>query len=240
MATIRYWFTMLMGAAIAVVIGIPAISFSWLMFKLLGKEGILFPFAKFGAGAWARTAGARISVSGRAWLDPQQTYLFMSNHQSNVDPPLHFAHLGHNVGVLAKKEVFKLPILKQGFPLADVIPVDRSNREAAHRSTQLGVNKLRNGHSLLVYPEGTRSVDGKLKEFKRGVFLMGLQAGVPIVPVVINDSRLVMRRGETKCRAHDVQLIILPPITTTDYNEDNVQQLMDKVRLAMLPLVKTD
>ena len=110
----------------------------------------------------------------------------------------------------------------------------------ATNSTQLGVDKLRSGHSLLVYPEGTRSVDGRLKEFKRGVFLMALQAEVPIVPVVLNDTRLVMRRGETKCRAHDVELIILSPIVTTDYDEKNVQALMDKVRAAILPHVKTD
>ena len=240
MATLRFWFTMFVGLLLALFLGIPAITLSWLMLKLFGKEDVLFPYAKLGASLWARVAGARITVRGRELLDPKQTYLFMSNHQSNVDPPLHFAHVGHNVGVLAKKEVFKLPILKQGFPLVHVIPVDRSNREAAHRSTQLGVDKLRSGHSLLVYPEGTRSVDGKLKELKKGVFLMGLRAGVPIVPVVLNDTRLVMRRGETRSRAHDVEMIILPPIATAGHTEENVDVLIAQVREAMLPHVKTD
>ena len=240
MATIRFWFSMFVGLLLAIFLGIPSISFSWLMLKLFGKEGVLFPYAKLGASVWARVAGARITVRGRELLDPKQTYLFMSNHQSNVDPPLNFAYVGHNVGVLAKKEVFKLPILKQGFPLVNVIAVDRSNREAAHRSTELGVDKLRSGHSLLVYPEGTRSVDGKLKELKKGVFLMGLRAGVPIVPVVLNDTRLVMRRGETKCRAHDVEMIILPPIQTAGHTEENVDALIAQVRAAMLSHVKTD
>jgi 1-acyl-sn-glycerol-3-phosphate acyltransferase len=240
MATFRFWFTMLIGGLIVIILGIPVISYSWLLFKLFGKEDVVFPYAKFGAALWARVAGARITVRGRELLDSQQTYLFMSNHQSNVDPPLHFAYLGHNVGVLAKKEVFKLPILKQGFPLAHILPVDRSNREAAHQSTQLGVNKLRSGHSLLVYPEGTRSADGRLKDFKKGVFLMGIRAGVPIVPVVINDTRLVMRRGETKSRTHAVEMIILPPISTTDYTEEKIHELIAKVRAAIEPHVKHD
>ncbi|NOT62008.1 MAG: 1-acyl-sn-glycerol-3-phosphate acyltransferase [Acidobacteria bacterium] len=240
MATLRFWFSMFVGLLLAIFLGIPSISFSWLMLKLFRKEDVLYPFAKLGARIFARSAGARITVRGREWLDPKQTYLFMSNHQSNVDPPLNFAHVGHNVGVLAKKEVFKLPILKQGFPLVHVIPVDRSNREAAHRSTQFGVDKLRSGHSLLVYPEGTRSFDGKLKDLKKGVFLMGLRAGVPIVPVVLNDTRLVMRRGETKCHAHDVELIILPPISTKGHTEENVDALIAEVREAMLPHIKTD
>lgn len=231
---------MFVGLLLAIFLGIPTITYSWLMLKLFGKEDLMYPYAKFGAALWARVAGARIAVRGRERLDPQQTYLFMSNHQSNVDPPLHFAHLGHNVGVLAKKEVFKLPILKQGFPLVHVVPVDRSNREAAHQSTQFGINKLRSGHSLLVYPEGTRSADGRLKDFKRGVFLMGIRAGVPIVPVVINDTRLVMRRGETKSRAHVVELIILPPIHTAEHTEENVGALIAQVRAAIEPHVKHD
>ncbi len=231
---------MAFGLFLTIFLGIPTIYFSWVIWRFFGKEDVLYPYAKFGAGLWARIAGARVTVTGREWLDPKQTYLFLSNHQSNVDPPLEFAHLGHNVGVLAKKEVFKLPILKTGFPLVHVIPIDRSNREAARHSTQLGVNKLRSGHSLLVYPEGTRSFDGNLKELKRGVFLMGLEAGVPFVPVVINDSRCVMRRGETKARAHDVEIKILPPIDTSAYSEHTVQALMEQVRQAMLPHIKTD
>ena len=240
MATLRFWLTMLAAALLLIVIGIPAITLSWFALKLFGNETLLYPFAKFGCRIWLWVAGARIHVSGRENLDPKQSYLFAANHQSNIDPPLLFAYLGHNVGVLAKKELWKFPILKQGFPLAHVIPIDRSNREAAIASTRRGADKMRHGHSLLVYPEGTRTVDGKLKDFKKGVFLMALQAGVPIVPVVVNDTRLVMRRGETKCFVHDVFVEILPPISPQGVTEKELPDLIARVRQPILERVRTD
>jgi 1-acyl-sn-glycerol-3-phosphate acyltransferase len=231
---------MLTAALLLIVIGIPAITLSWIAFKLFGNENLLYPFAKFGCRIWLWVAGARIHVSGLDNLASNQPYLFAANHQSNLDPPLLFAYLGHNVGVLAKKELWKFPILRQGFPLAHDIPIDRSNREAAIASTRRGAEKLLHGHSLLVYPEGTRTVDGKLKEFKKGVFLMALQAGVPIVPVVVNDTRLVMRRGETKCFVHDVFVEILPPISTQGFTEKGLPDLIARVRQPILERVRTD
>jgi 1-acyl-sn-glycerol-3-phosphate acyltransferase len=240
MATLRFWLTMLAAAVMLIVIGIPAITLSWLALKLFGKDDLLYPFAKFGCRVWVRVAGGRVHVSGREHLDPAQTYLFAANHQSNIDPPLLFAYLGHNVGALAKKELTKFPIIKQGFPLAHVVPIDRRNREAAIASTERGADKLRSGHSLLVYPEGTRTVDGQLKDFKKGVFYMALEAGVPIVPVVVNDTRLVMRKGETKCHAHDVYVEILPPVSTQGYREENLRELIERVRQPILERVRTD
>lgn len=231
---------MLTGALLLIVVGIPVIFLCWLALKLFGNENMLYPYAKWGCRIWVWVAGARVRISGHEHLDPQQTYLFAANHQSNVDPPLLFAYLGHNVGVLAKKELTKFPIIKQGFPLVHVIPIDRSNREAAIASTKRGADKLRQGHSLLVYPEGTRSYDGHLKEFKKGVFLMAAQAGVPIVPVVLNDTRLVMRKGETKCYVHEVTLEILPPVNTADYAEAKLSELMARVRQPMLERVRGD
>jgi 1-acyl-sn-glycerol-3-phosphate acyltransferase len=240
MATLRFWLTMLMAALLLIVIGIPAITLSWFALKLFGHENLLYPFAKFGCRIWLWVSGARIHVSGLDNLDAKQTYLFTANHQSNIDPPLLFAYLGHDVGVLAKKELTKFPVLKQGFPLVHVIPIDRSNREAAIESTRRGATKMQQGHSLLVYPEGTRTVDGRLKEFKKGVFLMALQAGVPIVPVVVNDTRLVMRRGETKCYVHDVFVEILPPISSQGYTEKTLPDLIAQVRQPILERVRTD
>lgn len=231
---------MLAAALMLLVIGIPGITLSWLALKLFGKEDMLYPFAKFGCRIWVRVAGGRVYVSGSEHLAPAQTYLFAANHQSNLDPPLLFAYLGHNVGCLAKKELTKFPIIKQGFPLVHVIPIDRRSREAAIESTRLGAEKLRTGHSLLVFPEGTRTLDGRLKDFKKGVFYMALESGVPIVPVVVNETRLVMRKGETKCHAHAVYLEILPPISTQGYTEENIRELIERVRQPILERVRTD
>lgn len=130
--------------------------------------------------------------------------------------------------------------MKQGFPLAHVVPIDRSKRERAVQSTRRGADELRRGHSLMAFPEGTRSVDGRVKEFKKGVFYMAIEAGVPIVPVVVNDTRLVMRKAEKRVVPGDVYLEILPPVSVEGYTTDNVGELIERVRDLIAKRVRTD
>ncbi len=237
---LRYYWTLIVATLVMLVIGFPIITIGHLMRRLFGVEELIFPLAKFGCRIWLRSAGARIHVSGLEHLDTKQGYLFAANHQSNLDPPLLFAYLGHNTGAIAKKELTKFPLFKQGFALAHVVPIDRSNREKAIESTRRGAEELRQGHSLMAFPEGTRTVDGKVKEFKKGVFFMALEAGVPVVPVVINDTRLVMPKGGTVVTPGDVWLEVLPPVSTAGYTEDNIEELIERVRSQIVPRVRTD
>ena len=237
---LRYYFTFIVAGLLLIIIGIPAIFISYILRKLFGVEDFIFPFARFGCRIYLWSAGARVHVSGREHLDPNQAYVFVSNHQSNLDPPLLFAYLGPNTGALAKKELTKIPILKQGFPLAHVVPIDRGDRESAIESTRLGAEELRRGHSLMAFGEGTRTVDGKVKKFKKGVFFMAIEAGVPIVPTVVNDTRLVMRRGEKRVTPGDVYLEMLPPVSTAGYNDDNIEELVERARSQIVPRVRTD
>ena len=92
----------------------------------------------------------------------------------------------------------------------------------------------------MAFPEGTRTVDGKVKEFKKGVFFMALEAGVPVVPVVVNDTRLVWRKGRQVVTPGDVYLEILPPVNTDGYNEANIEELVERVRSQIVPRVRTD
>jgi 1-acyl-sn-glycerol-3-phosphate acyltransferase len=237
---IRYYWTFVVAAILLLVIGVPAIFLAYILRRFFGVEDFIFPFAKFGCRLYLRSAGARIHVRGLEHLDRKQAYAFISNHQSNLDPPLLFAYLGHNTGALAKKELTKIPVLKQGFPLAHVVPIDRSNREHAIESTRLGAEELRRGNSLMAFAEGTRTVDGRVKPFKKGVFYMAVAAGVPVVPTVVNDTRLVMRRGEKKVTPGDVYLEVLPPISTAGYSDDNIEELIERVRSAVIQRVRTD
>lgn len=237
---IRYYWTLIVATLLMIFIGFPVITLGHLLRRFFGVEDLVFPFAKFGCRIWLRSAGARIHVTGREHLNPQQGYLFAANHQSNLDPPLLFAYLGHNTGAIAKQELTKIPLFKQGFALAYVVPIDRSNREKAIESTRRGAEELRRGHSLMAFPEGTRTVDGKVKEFKKGVFFMALEAGVPVVPVVINDTRLVMRKGGNIVRPGDVWLEILPPVSTEGYSEENIGELIERVRSEIVAHVRTD
>jgi 1-acyl-sn-glycerol-3-phosphate acyltransferase len=223
---IRYYWTFVVAFLLLVFIGVPAIA--------------ICPPAKFGLRVYLWAAGARVHVSGLERLDRDQAYVFIANHQSNLDPPLLFSCLGHNVGAMAKIELFRIPIMKQGFPLAHILPVDRSNRERALRSARRGVDELRQGHSLMAFPEGTRSIDGRLKEFKRGAFYMAIEAGVPIAPVVINDTRLVMRRGAKRVVPCDVYLEVLPPVSVEAYTTENARELIRRARDLIAMRVRTD
>jgi len=239
-ARLRYYWTLAVAALLFLFIGIPFISLGHLLRRLFGVEDFIFPFAKFGVRLYVRASGARVRVTGLEHLDPHQAYVFVANHQSNLDPPLIFGYLGRNVGALAKRELSRIPIFGQGMALAHVIPIDRSNRERAIASTQLGAETLRRGHSLMAFPEGTRSVDGHVKEFKKGVFFMAFEAGVPVAPVVINDTRLVMRKGSGTCVPGDVSVEVLPPVSTQGYSNEKMDEFIEKVRQPIVARVRTD
>ncbi len=236
----RYYWTFIVAGLLMLVIGAPVIITGHILRTVFGVEGIVFPFAKFGCRVYLWSAGARIHVKGLENLNPNQAYVFVANHQSNIDPPLLFAYLGHDAGAIAKKELLKVPLFKQGFPLVHIVPIDRSNREAAIESTKRGADELRRGHSLMAFPEGTRSVDGSVKEFRKGIFFMAIEGGVEIVPVVINDTRLVMRKGAGTCIPGDVYLETLPPVSTEGFTDDNIEELIGKVRDSIVPRVRTD
>lgn len=239
-ARARYYSTFVVAILCFLILGLPLIPLGYLLRRFFGIRDFIYPFGKFGARLYLRTAGARVHASGYEHLDPRQPYVFVANHQSNLDPPLLIAYLGRNPSFLAKKELFRLPVFKQGIELIDVIPIDRSNREAAIISTQRGAEKLKGGRSYVGFPEGTRTVDGRLKEFKKGIFFMALAAGVPVVPVVINDTRLVMRKGTNYCLPHDVFMEILSPVSTAGYSVESVDELVQKVREQFVPRVRTD
>ncbi len=216
------------------------ITVGYLLRWLFGVEDFIHPFARFGCRLYLRAAGARIHVSGLEHLTEGQTYVFIANHQSTLDPPLLFTYLRWNVGALAKKELSRVPILGQGMSLAHVIPIDRGNHERAMASTRLGVQTLRDGHSLMAFPEGTRTVDGRVREFKKGVFFMALDADVPIVPVVINDTRLVIRKGVQGSVPGHVFVEVLSPVDTGVYSHANIEEFVATVRDQIASRVRHD
>ena len=237
---LRYYWTFVVAALCFIVMGIPVIPLAYVLRKFFGVTDFIYPFGKLGCRLYLRAAGAKLHVRGFENLDAQKPYIFLANHQSNLDPPIMFAYLRRNLGWIAKKELFRIPIMGQAFPLGNVIPIDRSNRAAAIESTKRGAAIVRGGRSVAAYPEGTRSVDGTVKPFKKGVFFMAIEAGVPIVPLIVNDTRLVMRKGTSYCLPHEVSVELLPPISTQGYNEENVEELMEKVRAHFLAHVRTD
>src|SRR2546423_6781008 len=155
--------------------------------------------------------GVKVEVSGLEKLDPAQSYIFTPNHQSFIEVPLFVTYLGRNPAYLAKKEVFKYPLFGYGIGLMGVVPVDRTNSLAAIESAKRATENLRRGKSYVVYPEGTRSRDGRLLPFKKGAFVMATEAGVPVVPVTISGGTQIMPKGEIKVFPSTVRITVHPP-----------------------------
>ncbi|HKP87241.1 MAG TPA: lysophospholipid acyltransferase family protein [Blastocatellia bacterium] len=178
--------------------------------------------------------GVRVEVSGLDRLDPHQPYIFTPNHQSMIEVPLFVTYLGRNPAYLAKKEVFKYPIFGYGIGLMGVVPVDRSNSPSAVESARRATENIRGGKSYVVYPEGTRSRDGRLLPFKKGAFMMAIDAAVPVVPITISGGTKIMPKGEVKVFPSTVRITLHEPISTKGYSKDNVTELMGMTRAKIL------
>lgn len=176
-----------------------------------------------------RIAGIRIRVEGTENIPPG-VCVFASNHASNIDPVALVPNIPRRVALLAKKEVFSVPILSKALHLAKLVPVDRADREAAAESVDTAVKYLKEGLSFLVYPEGTRSPDGHLLPFKKGTFVMAIRAGVPVVPVSLASTQRLMRKGDWTIHPGDVVVRYGPSVDASEYSPDQRDILRQRVQ----------
>lgn len=200
------------------------------LFLIARREAILYEPVRFFVKLGLRVVGVRVVVEGLDRLDPNQTYIFTPNHQSLIEVPLLMAFLGRNVAYLAKKELFRYPILGRGMRLMGIVPVDRDNPRAAAHSARIAIENLRRGKSYVVYPEGTRSPDGRLREFKKGAFLMAIESGTPIVPVSISGGAMVMPKGQLKVYPATIRITAHEPIITRGRSRKDLPELVEEVR----------
>lgn len=205
---------------------------------------ILWPFDRTGrmqhscALLWCRmiawTIGACLKVHGTQWLSPEGRYVYMANHASLIDIPALFACLPYRFHILAKKELFYVPFLGWYLGSAGHFAIDRSDARRTARSIRRVVVALREGRSLAVFPEGTRSSDGRVKEFKPGAFKIALRAGAAIVPVTIRGAHELLPKGSLAPRPGRVDVIIGEPIETTSYSEGQLPELIARTRHAII------
>lgn len=181
--------------------------------------------------AW--TIGARIRVSGEENIRPDLSYVYMANHSSLVDTPALFAYLPYQFRIMAKKQLFYIPFMGWHLWTAGNFPIDRSDGRKTALSLRRVIREIRGGKSLAVFPEGTRSPDGQLLEFKAGAFKIAVRAGVPIVPVTIRGTRDVLPKGSLAPRPGRVEVIIGEPIDTSEYNEKRIGELIERTRHAI-------
>ncbi|MFO7709265.1 MAG: lysophospholipid acyltransferase family protein [Desulfobacterales bacterium] len=184
--------------------------------------------------AWGRSilavSGVSVVVSGLERLEPAKAYVFMANHQSNFDIPVLLGRLPVQFRWLAKAELFKIPLFGRAMRAAGYISIDRADRNAAFQSLGEAAEALRRGVSIMIFPEGTRSLDGALKPFKKGGFVMAINAGAAVVPVAIRGTYGIMPKSAWLMRPQDVTLEIGEPIASSAYTPDTKEALMERVR----------
>jgi len=220
---------MFVGIVCIILLGGPLLVYA----MLTGNTNPLYAAGLFGARLSLRLGGVRMEVRGRERIPTGRAVIFMPNHQSYADPPAIFAQLPP-VLVLAKKEFFRVPILGWAMKRRGFIPVDRSNRERAIQAVHQAVESLSAGNSFLVYPEGTRSPDGRLQRFKKGVFVMAMQAGAPIVPVSISGATKIIPKGSLCVRPGSVRITFHDPVVTAPGTRRDREAIMTAVEKAII------
>jgi 1-acyl-sn-glycerol-3-phosphate acyltransferase len=188
-----------------------------------GIRGVMF---------FVRCVGVRVRIEGTERI-PAEVCLFAANHTSTADAPSVVGAIPRRIAILLKKSLFRFPIVGQAFLLANFIPVERGNREAAIESLEKATEALRRGQSFLIYPEGTRSPDGRLQEFKKGAVVMAIKAGVPIVPIACSGAHRVMGKRSLVISPGEILVEFLEPIDSTKYSMEQRDALNDRLHDAL-------
>jgi len=196
--------------------------------------------ARFWANAILWLSRARVTVTGGEKLSPGRSYIYMANHQSNADIPVLLGRLPVQFRWLAKAELFKIPIFGRAMRGVGYISIDRSNRKSAFQSLARAAATIRNGTSVLIFPEGTRSRDGRLLPFKKGGFVLAVDSGVPIVPVIIRGTRNIIPKGHFVIRSAPITMQILDPVETADYTRKTKDALLARIRTILVDHLDVD
>jgi len=179
---------------------------------------------------WA--AGIKVRVHGLENVVEDEPHIFASNHISWFDVPALAKILPHYKFV-AKAELFKVPIFGRGMRAVGMIEIQRENRKAAFGAYDLAADKIREGASVVVFPEGTRGRAYPLRPFKKGPFVLAIAAGVPIVPIIVHGTIEIMPKGSLRVHPGTIDVHLLKPVSTTGYDYDHREALMETVRSRM-------
>ncbi len=210
-----------LAAPIAALIGFP-----WTF--ITGDIRLLYRMFMIGAWGGVWITGVRVKTIGLDSLDPARTYIFMSNHVSNIDPPITIPLIPKRTSVMVKKELFRFPILGRAMRMGSLVPVDRGNRDAGIESVRAAKAVVEQGLNMAIYVEGKRSFDGKLLPFKKGPFYLAMECGVPVVPVTITGTHYVMPKGRFAIKPGIVTVNFHAPIEPEDFGSRDC--LMENVR----------
>ncbi|MBW2093533.1 MAG: 1-acyl-sn-glycerol-3-phosphate acyltransferase [Deltaproteobacteria bacterium] len=206
------------------------------LLTLFGSRSRVIHF--YVAKPWARVilwlSRVKVTAKGCEQVDSRIPRIYMTNHQSYFDILGLLAYLPVDFKFLMKQELMRIPLFGFAMKRAGYIGIERNDPRKAVKSMQHAAERIRNGASVLIFPEGTRSVDGRLQEFKRGGFKLALKSRCDIVPVVIQGSRRIMPKGSFTIRRGHFTLSVGKPIAVGDYSARDIAALMARVREEML------
>jgi 1-acyl-sn-glycerol-3-phosphate acyltransferase len=223
--TFKMVFTYLVLGGLAGVFGIPYA-------LAVGNVDLLYRVVMKVLRAGILAGGIRVDVSGVENVPAGVSCIYLSNHVSNLDPPVLLPMLPGRSSVLLKKELMRIPLLGTAMRLGKFVPVERGHsRAAAQASVAAAVAALKSGLHILIFAEGTRSKDGRLAAFKRGPFYMAMETGAPIVPIAISGTQTMMRKHSAAVTPGVAKIQILPAIYPAGYKSRD--ELMVAVRAAI-------
>jgi len=202
------------------------IGFAWTF--LTGDIRVLYHMFCWGAYTGVWLTGVRVDIIGLDHFDHARSYIFMTNHVSNLDPPIQIPLIPRRTSVMVKKELFKTPILGPAMRLASLVPVDRGNRDAGIEAVVEAKKVIEKGINMTIYVEGKRSFDGKMLPFKKGPFYLAMECGVPVIPMTIVGTHYAMPKARFAIKPGRVKVIFHPPIEPKDFGDRD--HLMEKVR----------
>lgn len=233
---LRYWWSLSFAALLLLFVALPIMIF----LRIINRQIWLYPFCMWGAKTWIRASGAKVKVFGRENLAADKSYIFAANHYSYLDTTALFAYTGKKVGLVAKKEILKVPVLGRGISFINFLTIDRSNPERARQTLDKARKLVESGYSFGLFAEGTRAMPGELLPFKKGAFHLALQTGAAIVPVVFKNTDYIMGKKTGVVNPDTMEIVLLPPIETKDLTERDLPGLLNKVRGAIAKELKTE
>lgn len=201
------------------------------LFSIFDRKG---NFTHFCAGIWGRAVcrlnGVKVQVDGLENIHRNRTYILVSNHQGFFDTFSLVGYLPIRFVLMAKESLFRIPFLGWGMKLSGYISVDRTNRKKSYHSFMNMIEKVKDGYTAIIFPEGRRTLDGNIGEFKKGSLLIATRTGTPIIPVTISGSYEVMKIGEKCIRPGLIRIKIDKPIETSNLSKTERENLIIKVR----------
>jgi 1-acyl-sn-glycerol-3-phosphate acyltransferase len=224
-------------ALIALLVTVPCATATIVVASVRGDSPAIERIIRFWARSIVWAAGIELRVAGAELLDPAAKYILVANHYSYFDIPCVFAALPNAIRFMAKVSLFKIPIFGMALRRSGFIPIDRQNRRTAIKSFDMAGERIRRGHTIMVFPEEGRSRERRMRPFQRGAFLLALKSELPIVPLAIDGTYDVFGVGARRVTPGPVTITVTPPIPTAGLTLKDKERLADEARSRIVKIL---